>query len=680
MDHPKGPAPPRFQASWWGVLCLVALDYLSTLAYQPSLAVQAAGLLAPLATVVVVLVTLFAVLPVYAYVAGQSPHGGGAASLLERLVPGWRGKLLILVLLGFTAVDFIFTRTFSASAAAEHLIHNPQPEWQTALNRLAQTGAELGATIDHPYAAWLTRHSNKQLAVTLVLILLSSALGIIFFRGFTRGLLRAVVAVVAVYLLLNAVVIGSGLVRLARNPDLVEGWWQRLLTGDWHHPTAPHRPQDAWSIAAASFALFPKLALGLSGFELTMIVMPLVRGRPGDDPRRPRGRIRATRKLLVAAALLGSVALLASALVTTLLIPPAAFAAAGPATHRALAYLAHGGVLATGEPATGLCPLFGPVFGTVYDLSAVAILCLAGMSVSIGLRDFVPPYLHRLGMELNWSLTLGLLLYIFSIIKLVVTVYFRADLDAQRYAYATAVLALMTGAALASAIARWQGRRGVARWRRAPWLFGFYTAGFATAAGITVWAQPAGLKIASCFILAVLLTSMISRELRSTELRFHGFEYVDDSSRFLWESLQVMDFPVLVPHRPGERPLPDKEANIRKYHRLTADVPIVFVEVALGDPSGFENLPLLAVTQEEGRFVIQVEGCTSIPHVLAAVALEMSKESVPPEIHFGWSEESPLTANLHFVLFGHGNVPWLVHYLLGRAEPDSNRRPRVIIG
>src|SRR5581483_5552083 len=213
-------AAPRYRASWWGVLCLVALDYLSTLGYQPSLAFQSAGLLAPLATVVVVVVTLFAALPVYAYVAGQSPHGGGAVALLERLVPGWRGKLLILVLLGFTATDFIFTRTFSAAAAAEHLVHNPQPQWQAALDRLAHACAEFGGSIDSPFAAWITHHSNKQLAVTLVLILLSSGLGIIFFRGFTRGLLRVVVAVVAVYLLLNAIVIASGLAHLARNPDV----------------------------------------------------------------------------------------------------------------------------------------------------------------------------------------------------------------------------------------------------------------------------------------------------------------------------------------------------------------------------------------------------------------------------------------------------------------------------
>jgi hypothetical protein len=400
--------------------------------------------------------------------------------------------------------------------------------------------------------------------------------------------------------------------------------------------------------------------------------MPLVRGSSDDDLRHPAGRVRATRKMLIVAAILGSVALIASAAVTSLLIPPEAFYADGRAAHRALAYLAHGGPIVGGESA--LSPAFGQVFGTAYDLSTVAILCLAGMSVGIALRDHVPPYLHRLGMDLNWSANIGALIYLFAIIKLVVTVYFHADLESQRFAYATAVLAMLTAAAAACAADRWLPRR------RIPWAFTVIAFGFAAATSIAVWSQPAGLRIASLFVLAILLTSMVSRALRSTELRFHGFEYCDDNSRFLWESLRTMDFPVLVPHREGQMSLADKEAAIREYHRLMPDVPVVFVEVTLGDPSGFANLPLLEVIEEEGRFVIRIERCNSIAHVLAAVALEMSKASIPPEIHFGWSAERPLTANLHFVLFGHGNIPWLVYYLLGRAEPDVKRRPRVIIG
>jgi hypothetical protein len=618
------------------------------------------------------LVTLLAALPVYLYVAGRSPHGGGAAALMERLVPGWRGKLLILVLLGFTATDFIFTRTVSAAAAAEHLIHNPEPHWQAALDRLAVACREWAGLMNNTVGAWLAAYGGQQLAVTLVVLLVSSILAVIFFRGFTRGILRLAIFVVGVYLILNLIVIAAGLSFLASHPAIVREWWDNIWRGAWHAGASPRGPQSAASLSLVCLSLFPRLALGLSGFELTMIVMPLVRGRLDDDPRCPAGRIRATRRLLIVAALLGSLALMSSSLVTTLLIPPSAYEPGGAALHRALAYLAHGGALAGGEPTLNL--FFGPTFGTLYDLSAVAILCLAGASISIGLRDFVPPYLHRLGMELNWSHTLGALVYLFMAIKFAVTIVFHADLDEQRNAYATAVLALMTAAAFVCARDRRQ------RGRKTPWYFAAATLGFAAGGIAAIIGQPSGLKIAACFIGAILLTSMISRSVRATELRFAGFDYVGDGSRFLWESLRTMDFPVLVPRRPGDRSLAEKETEIRKYHRLGPDVPIVFVEAILGDPSGFENLPLLEVTEEDGKFLIRIERCTSIAHVLAVVALELSRESRPPELHFGWSDESPLTANLHFVLFGHGNVPWMVQYLINRAEPDPARRPRVIVG
>src|SRR6059058_3866228 len=130
---PQAAQPSPFRAAWPWVLCVIGLDYLSTLAYQPSIAFSAAGRLAPLATVLVAAATLLLALPVYWYIAGRSPHGGGSTALLERVIPGWFGKLLVLVLLSFGAVDLVFTRTFSAADAAEHLIHNPYPPWQHAL-------------------------------------------------------------------------------------------------------------------------------------------------------------------------------------------------------------------------------------------------------------------------------------------------------------------------------------------------------------------------------------------------------------------------------------------------------------------------------------------------------------------------------------------------------------------
>ena len=109
-------------------------------------------------------------------------------------------------------------------------------------------------------------------------------------------------------------------------------------------------------------------------------------------------------------------------------------------------------------------------------------------------------------------------------------------------------------------------------------------------------------------------------------------------------------------------------------------MPIVFIEAELGDPSEFQQNPLMEIVEAEGRFILRVKRCVSIAHVIAAIALELSKVGKPPEIHFGWSDESPLAASAGFLLFGEGNVPWMVRELIRKAEPDPDRRPRVIIG
>ncbi|HYT92058.1 MAG TPA: amino acid transporter, partial [Gemmataceae bacterium] len=135
-----------------------------------------------------------------------------------------------------------------------------------------------------------------------------------------------------------------------------------------------------------------------------------------------------------------------------------------------------------------------------------------------------------------------------------------------------------------------------------------------------------------------------------------------------------------VPHRPGHRDLASKEESIRAEHRLGPEVPIVFVEAQLGDTSDFYQAPLLAIRHEQERFILRITHCASIAHAIAAAALELSRTGQPPEIHFGWSNESPMAANVSFVLFGEGNVPWIVRELIRAAEPDPARQPRVVIG
>ncbi len=147
----------------------------------------------------------------------------------------------------------------------------------------------------------------------------------------------------------------------------------------------------------------------------------------------------------------------------------------------------------------------------------------------------------------------------------------------------------------------------------------------------------------------------------------------------MWDTIRDLELTILVPHRPGRRSLANKESQIRREHRIPRDLMIVFVEVALADASDFVNEPDLRVSQEEGRYVVKITGATSIAHTLAALALEMAKVGRPPEVHFGWTDDSPVSGTLGFLLFGEGNVPWMVRDLIRRAEPDESKRPIIII-
>jgi hypothetical protein len=650
-------------------MCLTGVDYFSTLGYQPSIAFDNAGMLAPLATVVLVAVTLFGALPVYLYVAQRSPHGHGSISMLEKLVAGWRGKLIVLLLLGFAATDFVITKTLSAADAAEHILHNPL--WTH-------------------YAPRLLQGTHSQLTLTMLLLVL---LGAVFLRGFGE-VIRIAVALVAVYLLLNLIVVGSGIYYTVEHPHLIAAWWNDVISGNWHisGDGPPLKGTSPLVIAAVCLLIFPKLALGLSGFETGVAVMPLVLGDSDDTYERPTGRIRNTRKLLITAALIMSVMLLGSAFVVATLIDPMELSHGrvavasnpdhpplpsgvmpGRAANRALAYLAHA------EGQHKINPMFGEVFGTIYDISTLLILWFAGASAMSGLLNLVPQYLPRYGMAPEWAAAVRPLAVLFTLINLLVTWLFSADVEAQGGAYATGVLVLMSSASIATAIDIARRRSG--SWMsRISWPSAIVAWVFVYTTVAVIIEKPDGIKIASFFIVAIVVSSFVSRLLRSTELRLSHFVFSSPESQMIWESLKYLEIPVLVPHRPGRRDLIEKEAEIRHVHRLEPGTPIVYLEAIPGDASEFLHTPHMDVFSQEERFILRVTNCHSVAHVIAAVGLELAREGNPLEIHFGWSDEMPIAANVRFLLFGEGNVPWMVRELIRKAQRDPRLQPRIVVG
>jgi hypothetical protein len=606
---------------WWQVMCLTGVDYFSTLGYQPGIAAVAAGSLAPMATLILVLLTLFGALPVYRRVARISPHGEGSIAMLEKLLTWWKGKFMVLCLLGFVATDFIITITLSAADATAHIRENPfLPE----VLRL------------HP------------VVLTIILVTL---LGAVFLRGFQEAIGLAVVLVI-VYLSLNFVTIATGFYQVSLHPQVIQDWTHLL----WQQHSNP------LNMILVAALLFPKLALGLSGFETGVAVMPLVKGDPTDTEEAPQGRIKNTNKLLFFAALIMSAFLLTSSFVTTVLIPAAEFKHGGQANGRALAYMAH--------------KYLGDGFGTAYDLSTVSILWFAGASAMAGLLNIVPRYLPRYGMAPNWARASRPLVLIYSAIAIFVTWAFHGDVDAQAGAYATGVLVLMSSAAFAVTLSSLRRRSS-----GSTVMFAVITLVFIYTTTVNIIERPDGVKIAAFFIGSIVITSLISRVWRSTEIRAETIE-LDDNAQTLIQQRNGRTIR-LIAHRPRlgtEQEYADKEQEMREDNHIPIDDQVLFLEVRISDASEFSgNLQIEGV--QVGQYSILRTRSAAVPNAIAAIMLYLrDKTDRLPHAYFGWAEGNPVQYLLRFLLFGEGDTAVVTREVLRRAEDNPDRRPSIHVG
>lgn len=637
----------KHQHEWWKVMCLTGVDYFSTLGYQPGIAFLAAGALSPFATLVLVLLTLFGALPMYKRVAEESPHGDGSISMLEKLLSRWKGKMFVLILLGFVATSFIITITLSAADATAHIIENPFVEHSLQF-------------LDH------------KIIVTLVLI---GFLGAVFLKGFGEAI-NIAVGIVALFLLLNIVTIGYGLYQIfAVHPETLANW-QVLV---WTHPDV--NGSILW-LVVFSLLFFPKLALGLSGFETGVVVMPLVKSDvpmpqengtdihkshidettlSPDAKKHLEGRIRNGKKLLSGAAIIMSIMLLGSSVITTMLIPAQEFLEGGKANGRALSYLAHS--------------FFGTGFGTFYDLSTVLILWFAGASAMAGLLNIVPRYLPRYGMAPDWARAARPLVFVFTAICFTVTILFKADVDAQAGAYATGVLVLMTSAAVAVTIS---ARKGLEK----KWIaFLFITIVFIFTTIVNIVEQPSGIKIASLFILGIIGASFISRAMRTTELRIGKIEF-DAKAREFLDEMSDGEIRIVTNRREigNVAEYRFKEHEKRIDNHIPSTDPILFYEIELGDASEFSGALKIRGIDVEGYKILRTEA-PAVPNAIAALLLHLRDSTGKiPHVYFGWSEGNPIMYLARYILFGEGDTAPVTREILRQAEDDPERRPNVHVG
>jgi hypothetical protein len=542
--------------------------------------------------------------------------------MLERLLSFWTAKLSVLCLLGFVATAWLVTITLSSADATAHIVENPF------------------------VAEFL---EGREVVITLVLLVL---LGAVFLKGFKEAIGIAVL-LVAAYLLLNLIVVAVGLYEITTQPQNLSNW-QSALFSNYGSPLA---------MIGVSLLVFPQLALGLSGFETGVSMMPLVRGDERDDPERPTGRIRNTRKMLTTAALIMSFYLITTSFVTAVLIPLEEFESGGSANGRALAYVAH--------------EYLGDAFGTVYDLSTITILWFAGASAMAGLLNIVPRYLPRYGMAPQWGRAVRPLVLVYTTVAIAITVIFGASVDAQAGAYATGVLAMMTSAAVAVTLAA--GRGGS---KRGAFAFGFVTLVFVYALVANVIQRPDGIIIASFFIGTIILTSLVSRVWRTTELRAERIEIDEEAQRFIDQGASGDEIHIVANRRQaGDKHEYDlKEREQRNDNHIPADVPILFLEVDVDDPSEFEDVLEVRGVEVGGHRMLRAQSST-VPNTIAAFLLHLRDTTdKEPHCYFGWTQGNPIAYLFSYLLFGEGDTAPVTHEILREVEPEAERRPIIHVG
>ena len=519
--------------------------------------------------------------------------------MLENLLQGWWGKFMVLVLLGFATTDFVITMTLSASDAARHATENPYL---------------------HPLLG------DANLRVTLILLALLAA---VFLKGFAEAIELAT-AVCVPYLLLNVVVLIRALFEVGSHPLALPRWENALnARGDWTQ------------LALGAVILFPRLALGLSGFETGVSVMPLIRGAETDSAAgRPQGRIRNTRKLLATAALIMSVLLLVSSFVSALLIPEQAYREGGPASGRALAYLAH--------------VYLGNIFGSVYDLSTILVLWFAGASAMAGLLHLVPRYLPRVGLAPEWVAYARPLVLVLFAFDVVVTLSFRANVEAQGGAYATGVLVLMLSAAVAASISLWKEQSRLL--------------------SIYCWGVVAGLRLYDGgehhrahrrhhhrqLLHPVYLDRKRHQQVLACQGNPRGRPPLCE--RGVGAALEPAGGPegeYGADRQSGVRARSARTAMLRKHYKVEG--PLVFVHVRLLDNRSEFLSPLeITVREEAGQYLVKASQAVAKANAVAYI----SELLHPAAIYLGLSRQNLMRQSFRYFLLGEGETGLMVYTIL----------------
>lgn len=618
---------PEKTHHWFSVLCLAGVDYFSTLAYQPGVALLAVGALAPFASFLLVFITLFGAVPTYIAVSRRSYTGQGSIAMLENILSGWKGKIIVLILIAFVVTDFVITITLSASDAAAHIIENP-------------------------YLVSYIGHANLSISIFLVILL-----GVVFYLGLREAIAIALMMTIP-FLFLTFFVIGKCFFVIWNNPSLFQNWLN-----------SPVFKMDNYSLFLVTLVAFPKLALGLSGFETSVSMMPLIKnGNANESTAFPRSRILGTKKLLITSASIMSLCLLASSLATSVLLTREQVAEGGPAAGRALSFLAH--------------QYLGEQMGSVYDFFTIIILWFAGASAMAGLLAIIPRYLPRFGMAPRWMELRRPLVFLLTFICITILVLFKADVNAQTGAYATGVLVLILSATVAVTLSFWREykQKHKKSLRNKAFYFLITSVIFTYTLIDNIYERPDGLIIGSIFFLLIILASAISRSRRAYELRVTAHRFVDDESERMFNSLKNKKVDLVPVSFDDKRWFLKKQDKIIKHYKHHGI--LTFLTIRLRDDRSEFVAPLeikISKTKENGNnYLIEVSGAVAIPNTIAYLSEQMD----PIAIYLGLARKNAMEQALAYVLFGEGEIGILTYKVLVQyweSTVEDDVRPAIFL-
>jgi hypothetical protein len=264
---------------------------------------------------------------------------------------------------------------------------------------------------------------------------------------------------------------------------------------------------------------------------------------------------------------------------------------------------------------------------------------------------------------------------VFTGIAFIVTILFQADVTAQGGAYATGVLMLMTSAAVAVTIS-------ARRKKQKRWIgFAVITIVFIYTTIVNMIEQPNGIKIALLFIFGIVITSFVSRALRTTEVRIEGLEFDDKAKEFIDEMAQGEIR--IVTNRMEVGDVDEyrfKEHEKRVDNHIPSSDPIVFYEIELGDASEFTGKLYVRGVEVDGYRILRTVA-PAVPNAIAALLLHLRDQTGKiPHVYFGWSEGNPIAYLIRYILFGEGDTAPVTREILRQAENDPELRPSVHVG